>query len=250
MENKEALQKEAAFLFPKKINCAVCREEFPTKRVRSAKLRRLQPDFDLRPRFQDIDTLKYDVDSCPFCGYTAMSNYFGPLSKLQISQILEQICMTFTPPTEEEPETFGYGRAIARYEQALKCSQVKNAKTSEIAYTYLKRSWLYRSYAEESQMEKAMYEERSKTYYKEAYDGFQKAISSEEFPICGMDSLTMDYLLACMAFHFKEYSFASKSLSNILSSKTASRRIKDKALDLKEIIVAAIKKEAEQKQAG
>ena len=120
MENKEALQKEAAFLFPKKINCAVCREEFPTKRVRSAKLRRLQPDFDLRPRFQDIDTLKYDVDSCPFCGYTAMSNYFGPLSKLQISQILEQICMTFTPPTEEEPETFGYGRAIARYEQALK----------------------------------------------------------------------------------------------------------------------------------
>ncbi len=53
----------------------------------------------------------------------------------------------------------------------------------------------------------------------------------------------MDYLLACLATHFKDYSYASKAVSNILSSQVADRRIKDKALDLKTTIVEAIRKE-------
>ena len=91
--------------------------------------------------------------------------------------------------------------------------------------------------------------QKEEDYYKKAYEGFQKALTTEDFPICGMDSLTMDYLLACIACHFKEYSFASKAVSNILGSQVADRRMKDKALDLKDIIVSAIKKEAEKKNA-
>ena len=55
--------------------------------------------------------------------------------------------------------------------------------------------------------------------------------------------MAMDYLLACLATHFKDYSYASKAVSNILSSQVADRRIKDKALDLKTTIVEAIRKE-------
>lgn len=97
---------------------------------------------------------------------------------------------------------------------------------------------------DEEKAQKAKIRQIQEKYYREAYDGFQKALTEEDFPICGMDTFTMDYLLACLASHYKEYSFASKAVSNILSSQVADRRIKDKALDLKTIIVDAIRKEA------
>lgn len=241
---------EKDFLYSKKVKCVVCQEVFEAKTVRTARLRRQQPDFDLRPNFQDIDTLKYDVFSCPHCGYTALSRYFEPLTKGETQLVVENICVNFTPLGQAEPEIYDYDFAIARYEQSLKCSSVKHAKASEIAYTCLKLSWMYRSYGKTlPENEAAEAKQKEEVYYQKAFQGFQKALSTEDFPICGMDSLTMDYLLACIACHFKEYSFASKAVSNILGSQTADRRMKDKARDLKDVIVSAIKKEAEKKNA-
>ena len=51
----------------------------------------------------------------------------------------------------------------------------------------------------------------------------------------------MDYLLACMSFHFRKYDMASKCLGNVLTSHSASRRLKDMALDLKEEIITLLK---------
>lgn len=244
---------ETDFLFTKKIKCAVCRQEFDVKIVKNARIRRLQPDFDLRPRFQYIDTLKYDVYSCPHCGYAAISRSFDHLTKGQVQLVKDNICANFTEVSGQEPEIYDYKMAIARYAQALRCAKVKRAKTSEIAYTCLKISWMYRSLADEMPegtesevAKKAEIRRMQEDYYRQAYEGFQKALATEDFPICGMDTHTMDYLLACLACHFQEYSFASRSVSNILSSQTADRRIKDKALDLKQEIVMEIRKAAEQ----
>ena len=55
----------------------------------------MEPDFDLRPRFQYIDTNKYDVSSCPQCGYTAMNRYFTHLSTGQVKMIEEGVCHKF-----------------------------------------------------------------------------------------------------------------------------------------------------------
>jgi len=62
------------------------------------------------------------------------------------------------------------------------------------------------------------------------------------FPICGMEESTVDYLLAYMAFHFKQNEISSKFLGSVLTSSTASRRMKDLALDLKEDIIAQLKR--------
>lgn len=238
--------KELDFLYTKTIQCPVCDKSFGTKVVRSARLRRLQPEFDLRPRFADIDTLKYDIYSCPHCGYTAITRSFDHLTKGQIQLIRENICAGFTPQTGAEPETYDYETAIARYRSALQCAKVKRAKMSEIAYTNLKISWMYRAMGEElpeeEEAKKAEIAAVQEKYYREAFDGFNQALAAEDFPICGMDTFTMDYLLACLACHFEEYSYASKSVSNILGSQIADRRIKDKALDLKQEIVAKIRK--------
>lgn len=245
-----AQRPETEFLFTKRIRCTICDRVFDVRMVKNARVKRLQPDFDLRPRFENIDTLKYDVYACPYCGYAAMGRYFEHLTKGQIQLVKDNVCANFKHTGDAEPDSYTYEQAIARYKLALYNSMVKRAKTSEKAYTCLKISWLYREMAgmdaasEEEKAKKAEYEKLQEEFYKEAYEGFQKALATETFPMCGMDSFTMDYLIASMACHFKDFSYASKSVSNILSSQIADRRIKNRALELKEEIIAQIRNES------
>ena len=83
--------------------------------------------------------------------------------------------------------------------------------------------------------------EQEEAFYQQAYEGFMKAMSTEMFPMCGMDQCTVDYLLAAMAYHFKKYDVASKCISRIQATPSASKKMKDRAYDLKEKIVAEIK---------
>ena len=245
-----AKRPETEFLFTKRIRCTICDRVFDVRMVKNARVKRLQPDFDLRPRFENIDTLKYDVYACPYCGYAAMGRYFEHLTKGQIQLVKDNVCANFKRTGDPEPDSYTYEQAIARYKLALYNSIVKRAKTSEKAYTCLKISWLYREMAgmdaasEEEKAKKAEYEKLQEEFYKEAYEGFQKALATETFPMCGMDSFTMDYLIASMACHFKDFSYASKAVSNILSSQIADRRIKNRALELKEEIIAQIRNES------
>ncbi len=246
---KEEIPPEESFILEKGIRCPVCDNVFKTKMIKSGRVKRLESDKDLRPRHQYIDTLKYDVCSCPKCGYTAMHRFFPHVSQVQIKLIQKDICANFRSQTEEEPPTYDYDRAIDRYKLALFNTVVKKGKTSEKAYTCLKIAWLYRGKAEtmDSSTEAgkksiAEAKKEEEAFYQQAYDGLMKAVSTEMFPICGMDQGTMDFLLAAMSMHYKKYDVASKLLAGILTSPTAGRQMKDKALILKEEVVAELKK--------
>ena len=246
-EAKEEIPSEESFLLEKSVRCTVCDKVFKTKMIKNGRVKRLEPDFDLRPRFMYIDTLKYDVASCPNCGYTAMNRYFEHLSSVQIKLIKEKICANFKP-TGEEPAVYDYDTAINRYKLALFNTLVKKGKVSEKAYTCLKISWLYRGKLEGMDEKDASLEqerrecmEQQEAFYNQAYEGFLKAVSTEMFPMCGMDQTTVDYLLAVMSKHFKRYDTASKCISRILSTSSASKKMKDRAFDLKEEIIREIK---------
>ena len=60
-----------------------------------------------------------------------------------------------------------------------------------------------------------------------------------------MDETTIDFLISVLAMQFKEYATASKLLGNILTSHSASSRVKDKARDVKEELVKKMKEEEE-----
>lgn len=249
-ENKKVERvDESNFLLDKSVRCTVCDKVFKTKIVNS-RVKRLESDMDLRPRFEHIDTLKYNIRSCPYCGYTAITRYFEHLSSMQIKLLKEQVCSNFKPnwDTVEEVKLLNYDEAIERYKLALFCTIVKKGKNSEKAYTCLNIAWLLRGKYESLdpkdpalEQERKACKEQEEAFYAQAYEGFNKAVSSENYPMCGMDESTMDYLLATMSYHFKKYDVASKCIARILQSAAASKKMKDRAYELKEKIVAEIK---------
>ncbi len=241
---REEVHSEKEFLLEKSIRCPICDLVFKTKMVKTGRVKRLEPDFDLRPRFQYIDTNKYDVSSCPKCGYTAMNRYFSHLSSGQIKMIDEGVRRKFKQTNLVEPEEYTYDEAIERYKLALYNTLVKKGKASEKAFECLKISWLYRGMVEElvasaDRDAKAIEESQKEEllYYTQAYDGFLKAIASETFPMCGMEESTINLLVASIAFKLKKYDIASRFVSLVLTSHAAGRSAKERAMDLKEEII-------------
>ena len=245
---KEEKHLETEFLLLKSIRCPVCDHVFRTRLVKTGRVKRLEPDFDLRPRFAYIDTNKYDVSSCPKCGYTAINRYFSHITSGQVKLIDQGVHSKFKANTlvnaEDVLEAYTYEEAIEYCKLALYCTMVKKGSTSEKAYECLKLSWLYRGWREKLESEGtndrellSNVKEEEDAYYKQAYEGFMKAIASESFPMCGMEESTVNILLANMAFKLEKYDASSKLVSAILASRVASRSVKDRAMTLKEEII-------------
>lgn len=244
----EAVQAEAKILFEKKYDCPVCASAFTSKTVRSGKTRLLGTDVDLRARYEGIDMNKYDVVMCPKCGYAALSRFFSELTKSQAALIREKLGKSVKVPVYNDP-IYTYPEARKRYTLALADAMVKRAKAGEIAYICLKSGWLARSYRESLQEDMtgtpdqiAELEKQEDEYMSKAYKGFIEARQTEDYPICGMDETTLDYLLAALAVRYKEFDVASRLVATVISSPSASPRMKDKARDLKEEILVALKK--------
>ena len=126
---------------------------------------------------------------------------------------------------------------------------MKKAKSSERAYTCLKYAWVLRGKRQflTSKPEGIRPEEIRSLYgdelecLKNAYEGFLQAISTETFPIAGMDENTLNYLLADLARRLGRNEEALRLLSDVITSRTASSRMKDEALKIKELIRESIK---------
>lgn len=239
---------EKDLIYEKTFQCPVCEESFPAKIMKSGKAKLIKTDQDLRPQHEGIDAAKYDVLLCPHCGYAALSRYFNSVVNTQAKLIKENISsrVQLRPYTGE---TYSYDEAVERYKLALANAVVKRAKPSEKAFICLKSAWLLRGYAESLEQEAnpdsgkiAELRKQELDYLENAYNGFVEAIQSENFPMCGMDEITVDYLIAVLATRFKKYDVASRLVASILTSATANSRTKDKARELKEQILADIKK--------
>ena len=138
---------EEDLLFDKTFTCPVCDEEFHSKMIRTGKVKLLSADTDLRPKYQLVDSLKYDALVCPKCGYAALSRFFKFMMPAQAKLIRENISKNFSG-LSTTGNIYTYDDAIARHKLALVNAVVKKAKTSEKAYTCLKMAWLYRVKAE------------------------------------------------------------------------------------------------------
>lgn len=257
-EAKKAAEKEAAaapgakpaapkineeeILFDKKNTCPVCNAEFTSKVIRTGRTKMVKQDTDLRPQYQPVDSLKYDALVCPKCGYAALSRFFKYATQVQAQLIRENISKNFNGLQESGP-TYTYDDAIMRHQLALANAVVKKAAASERAYTCLKLAWLCRGKAETLDKGTENYQQQIDELAKEeaellanAYDGFSAAFMNESFPMCGMDELTVTYLMADLARRVGKYDESSRWVSRVLTSKEANERVKEKARTVKELL--------------
>lgn len=243
-EPKKKLQlvNEEDYLFDKKYKCPVCESDFEAKTVRTGKVRMKNVDIDLRPDYDELDQNKYDVIACPACGYAALGRYFPNVNKYQIDDIRVKICMNYKHEPCREP-IYSYEYAKRLYQLALANAVVKKAKNSEKAYICMKSAWVIRGEtqrldpeADDYETRKAENDAQEKELLTNALNGFVMARQTEEFPIAGMDSTTLDYLMAALAVETGQKEIASKMISEILTSRVANSRIKDKARTLKDML--------------
>ena len=250
MAMSENQHTDEEFIFDKKMTCVVCDKPFTTKILKSNRARRLESDPDLRPRYEHIDTLKYGICSCPNCGYSAMHSAFSHVSPRQINNIKEQVCVHVLPEDRNGWTSYSYDQAVRMHELALQCAEAKMAKNGEKAYLHMLMAWLYRE--KEKEAEQISIEELKKQeaeschtqaeeHYLAAFEGFQQAMMNEMFPIAGLNQPTLEYIIAYMAFHFGKLEVSAKLIGSVLTTSSASRNVKDRALELKTEIIKLLK---------
>ena len=249
----QAVQKkaEAPFdendvLFDKSAECPICGKEFSFRAVRTGKARLLGQDQDLRPKYEKFEPAKYDVVVCPYCGYATLTRYFAALPAAQVKLVKEGIGGKVHGGANNP--ILSYDDAIQRYQLALSSSIVKRAKDSEKAYVCLKLAWIIRGKKEtlpddtpDRDAVIAGLDADENEALQTAYEGFINARQKESFPIAGMDEITVDYLLAVLSARFGKFDVAQKMIASILMNRTANNRIKDRARDLKEQVLADMK---------
>lgn len=239
--------KEEDLVYDKTYKCPCCDKQFTSKVVKTGKNKLRKSDSDLRPLYETVDSTKYDTVVCPFCGYGCITKYFAPLSSLQCKLIKESISKTFKGIPEYGP-VYSYQEAMARYKLALVSTVVKKGKSSEKAYCALKLSWLARSFAESltdapADMKlKAMLAEEEIEYEKIAFAGLKDGFSKETFPMAGMDEYTVTYLIGELARRLGLYEEASRNISRVITSPNANEALKNRARDVKEMLIADMKR--------
>lgn len=245
--HKEPVVTESDYVFDKRMQCPVCDKEFYNKTVKTGKPRLIGSDSDLRPKYVGIDSVKYDAIVCPNCGYAALSRFFSYMTSAQSKLIIENVSKTFKG-LPQSGDVYTYDEAINRYKLALYNTIVKRGKNSEKAYTCLKIAWLFRGMKEniEDSNPKApamriACDASEKEMLANAFDGFMASRSKEDFPVCGMDEPTLDYLLADLATRLGKYEIASKFASDIIVSRIANAKLKERARDLRDSIKDKIK---------
>ncbi len=238
---------EKSLLLAKSYTCPICDKDIKVKTVRTNVAKFVGTGPDLRPTHSNINVTKYEVASCNHCGFTALAKDFTNTTQTQRKYIREKIQANFKSREEDTCDFYTVEMAISRLKMALLCTVTKIGKESEIGNICLKISWLYQDLVDELSTDDAGYEEKKEAYLAEAhnqamnaYEHLSKARMEESYPIAGMNESTLDYLLSYLAYEKGEYTTAMQYLSGVVATRGISSRLKDKCLELKDLINAKL----------
>ncbi len=245
-EEKKKEDEEAENLLKKSFTCPICGSAFKALVVKANRARMIGQDIDLRPRYEKFDALKYAAVMCPSCGYASRGQIFNEVTSKQKVMIREKIASNYLETSDDElKDVYDYDTAINHYQMAIGTAIVKNAKSSEKAYICLQTAWIVRGKKEtldknardyESQLKEC--KENEAELLQNALEGFLKARSSEDFPMCGMDQYTIDYIIAALSYECGRPDVGLRLLSELIQSRSVNSRIKERARDLRERIMA------------
>lgn len=210
-------------LYDKTYSCPICYKNFTSKAIKININQAISSDLDLYTRYSAVNPLLYDAIVCPHCGYAALNKNFDRLLPTQAEWIKTQFAANykkreFTPYTSLKD-------AIIKHQLALACAIIKKAKSGELGYIALHIAWLYRDLNDET---------NELNYLHKASDALSKALQTEHFPVFNLEANTTAYILAALAYRFKDFDTARSYLGDVVQSSHG--QLKERALDLKELI--------------
>jgi len=255
MADKELMKKQQEevirdILFDRKAECPICDMRFTSRAVKSGKLKLVNSDTDLRPIYDKLDPLLYDVMVCPTCGYASLAKTFKYVKESLIPVFKDKVSTKYLSKTY--PEIYTYDVAIEQYKLALYDGMLLSISNCEKAYLCLKLAWLYRGKAEnEGDIEPNVIEdcrEYELTFIEQAYQGFKLAISKETFPQLGIDSLTVQYMVGELARKLGYLDEAFEVMRKLSISNRITHRLKLRVTSAKELIIEQLNAEKENQE--
>lgn len=212
-------------LYEKTYTCPVCDNIFKNKTVRTGRTRIVSTGIDLKQIYTPINPMLYSVVSCQLCGYTSLDLSFERIGLKQSTIVRQALAQKFV--AKSYPEIYDINTAIVRHKLAFVCANLKKSKKSEYAYIALRLSWFY---------DDINNVEKSNEYAQYAYNFFKEAYTTEIFPLYIYDENTATYLIGALAYKLGDMDEALKWTGNVILSRTVQSRLKQKALDLKDLI--------------
>lgn len=171
-------------LYDKQVYCPVCNEKFSTKKLRRSAMRVQSTDADFCVHYKSENPYFYALWVCRKCGYVEFENRFESISKAGADKIKKEVTPKWTP------RDYGGKRDIAQamqiYKLALYQAELLQKEYSHKAVLCLMIAWLYR-YENDTASETR--------FMKSALELYAKSYSAEDFPIGGMDSAKLSYLI-------------------------------------------------------
>ena len=219
------------FIYKKEYKCEICSVKFMSDTLRTGKMRPVAIDHDLRPIYEEpIHPIFYDIVVCPTCGHAALTQTVSNMRPSHARRVLSDITPRFK--YVEYPAMLDVDMALERYKLALLNAVVKDVKDSEKAYLCMKIAWLYRSKQDKK---------NELSFISNAYKGYISAYEKEYFPIFGMEESVVVFLIASYAKALGHLEDALKFVGQLIMSRTLSKRMRDRAIDLKQDILHEMK---------
>lgn len=238
-EHQEVLP---VWLYRKEIHCPACGRIFFDSYPRYTRLRIDYVESDLRPHYvSDISPFAYDITVCFNCGYAMLTDCFAEMDEWQRQRVREHILPKFQ--RRHYPLVLNREQAEERYKLAQLTVQVMGLSKAEKAYFMLRCAWFYKKVAEKAEIqtnEEIGLDQDTLRFYEAAVQGFEKVYISDQFPIRGMNEITMAYLIAVLHYRLgnseKSKQWLRECYRNRAITNKENKKIKEKISDLRKLV--------------
>lgn len=211
----------------KETTCPLCQYTFDSTRVATTRLKLLKTDTDLRPYYNGIDTIPYEITTCESCGYSTYYNEFKLKVDDKDATKLNEI-LTKSFKSKKFPEKLSNKDGIEKYKLAILVANSRETEKSVLSNLYMKLGWLFRNEDGCQKFEDAC--------IKNSYNLGKEAFKIESFPVMGINKSTFSYLLGDMARRLSLYDEATRWLKNSKSLQESSITLKSRADEVLAII--------------
>lgn len=171
------------YLYDKELACPICSQKHTTKKARLRKIPVDRKDSDFHIWYKEVNPVFYNVWVCPNCGFSATESEHKPLNVDQKARILKHISVKWTKRDFGGIRTMD--QAVESHKLAILNGQLMGKAKGYLGGLCLRLAWLYR--------ESENPEEH--TYLKYALQHLEEAYTDEDFPIAGLDEVSLAYLI-------------------------------------------------------